>query len=135
MVIDFNPFFILPSNIERMLSQTLAEGTRGASRTGYPPLNISSDDSNIYVRCELPGLEINEVEITLADASLSIKGERNPVQGKYYRQERPVGPFQRVVNINTPVDRDAVKATLKDGLLIVTLPKSTESKPYAITIE
>jgi len=138
MVIDFNPLFTLPQHMERFLNETLAgrgPGFERASRSGYPPLNISSDDENIYVRCELPGMEIGDIEIVLDTSTLSIKGERSLVQGKYYRRERPQGPFNRLVNINTPVNPEAVKATLRDGLLTVVLPKAEESRPRTITIE
>lgn len=138
MVIDFNPLFTLPEHMERFLNEAFAGGAqnyRRAARSGYPPLNISSDDENIHVRCELPGMEIGDVELVLDDSSLSIKGERKPEAGKYYRQERPQGPFNRLVNINAPVNRDAVKATLRDGLLHIVLPKAEESKPRTITIE
>lgn len=137
MVIDFNPFFSLPEHMERFLNEAFsggAQGYRRAPRSGYPPLNISSDDENIYVRCELPGMEINDIELVLDESSLSIKGERKAQEGKYYRQERPVGAFNRLVTINAPVNRDAVKATLKDGLLSITLPKAEETKPRTITI-
>lgn len=138
MVIDFNPFFSLPEHMERFLNEAFSgpgQGGRRAPRSGYPPLNISSDDENIYVRCELPGMEIDDIELVLDESSLSIKGERKAQEGKYYRQERPVGAFNRLVTINTPVNRDAVKATLKDGLLSIILPKAEETKPRTITIE
>lgn len=135
MVIDFSPFFDIPRNLERLLEESLASSESRGSRRSYPPLNISSDEDNIYVRCEIPGVEMGDIEITLAESSLSIKGERKPLEGKYYRQERPMGAFNRLVNVNSPVDRDAVKAVLKDGLLTVTLPKAAETKPRNITIE
>ena len=61
-------------------------------------------------------------------------GERKPEQGKYYRQERPMGAFQRVITLNVPIDRDAVVASLADGVLRITLPKAEEMKPRKIAI-
>lgn len=135
MVIDFSPFLNFPEHMERLFGEALSGGFRRASQATYPPLNISSDDENIYVRCELPGMEISELEITLEESSLSIKGERKPAEGKLFRQERPMGPFHRLVNINMPVTYEKVKATLKDGLLTIILPKAEETKPRTITIE
>lgn len=134
MVIDFSPFFNLPRNLESLLEESLSSSVRRGGRNSYPPLNISSDEENLYVRCEIPGVAIEDLEITLAESSLSIKGERKALEGKYYRQERPMGAFNRLVNINSPVDRDKVKADLKDGLLTVTLPRAAETKPRKITI-
>ena len=80
-------------------------------------------------------MDIADLELTLTDSSLVIKGERKSVQGKYYRQERPTGFFQRVVNIQAAIARDKVSATMRDGVLEVVVPKSDESKPKKITIE
>jgi HSP20 family protein len=133
MVIDFSPLYDVHRNFDRLLGSVLSP-SQARGRQAYPPMNISEDDNHIYVRMEAPGLEIDDIEITLVESSLAIRGERKAVRGKYYRQERPVGAFQRLVSLNTPVDREAVKASLKDGLLTVALPKAEESKPRKITI-
>jgi HSP20 family protein len=101
----------------------------------YPPINIGEDDENLYVRCEIPGMDMAALDLTLTDSSLVIKGERQAIKGKYYRQERPTGFFQRVVNIQAGVAREKVSATMRDGVLEVVLPKSDESKPKKISIE
>ena len=54
-------------------------------RFAYPPLNLSNDDEAIYVRAELPGVNIEDIELTLSDKTLVLKGERSAPQGKYYR--------------------------------------------------
>ncbi len=134
MVIDFSPFYDLNRNMDRLLNAYWTPSSISQRREAYPLINISEDDGHVYVRAELPGVKMEDVDITLVDSSLSIKGERKPMEGKYYRQERPTGVFQRVVKVNTPVDRDKVSATLKDGLLTVVLPKAEESKPRKISI-
>ncbi len=135
MVIDLSPFYGAPSPFDRLLESLwtpLSISQRGMS---YPPLNISEDDDAIFVQCEIPGMDIGELELTLTDSSLVIKGERTSVKGKYYRQERPTGAFQRVVNIQASIDRDKVAATMKDGVLEVVMSKSEEHKPKKISIE
>lgn len=104
-------------------------------RNAYPPVNISEDKKNIYVFSEIPGVEIQDVDITLSDGSLVIKGNRKHGTGSYYRQERPTGLFQRVVSLNVPINPDQVKATMKDGILEVVIPKSDEAIPRKINIE
>lgn len=135
MVTELSPFFNFGRDLDRMLDGFGLPLSYSRRRTSYPPLNISEDDENLYIHCEVPGVRLEDMEITLVDSSLSIKGERKPGEGKYYRQERPAGIFQRVVNINSPVDRENVKATLKNGILEIVLPKSEETKPRKIEIQ
>lgn len=135
MVIDFNPFYDLERDVDSFLATALQSPKFSRRYTSYPLVNISEDDANIYVRCELPGVELADLEITLLEASLSIKGERKARVGKYYRQERATGAFQRVISLSTQVEREAIEAKLKNGVLEVTLPKAAEVKPRKIEIQ
>jgi len=135
MVIDLSPFYGATTPIDRLFESLWPSMAISQRSVAYPPINIGEDDENLYVRCEIPGMDIADLDLTLTDSSLVIKGERKPVQGKYYRQERPTGVFQRIINIQAAIDRDAVGATMRDGLLEVVLPKSDESKPKKISIE
>ncbi len=135
MVIDFNPFYDFDQNIDRLMDRFATPISYSQRRESYPVLNISECGENLYVRFEVPGMKMDEIEITLVDASLSIKGERKGISGRYYRQERPTGAFQRVVTINTPIDAEGVNANLKNGILEIILPKSSEAKPKKIVID
>ncbi len=135
MVIDFNTLYNFPSRFDRVFEDFFKPPMGNDRRLAYPPLNLSNDDDNVYVRAELPGIDIEDIELTLTDKTLVLKGERGAPQGKYYRQERPSGVFHRVVNVSVPIDRDNVTATMVDGILTVTLPKSEEIKPRSINIE
>lgn len=135
MVLDFRTLYDFPRNFERMFDEVWNPLSISQRRLAYPPLNISQDDNNIYVKAELPGVELNDIELTLSEGSLIIRGEKKPEEGRYFRQERPTGSFQRVINLNVKIDRDKVKANMKDGLLQVTLPKAEEMKPKQINIE
>jgi len=135
MVIDFNTLYNFPSRFDRIFEEFLRSPMGDDRRLAYPPLNLSSDDEHIYVRAEIPGMSIDDVELTLTDKTLVLKGERSAPQGKYFRQERSSGVFHRVVNIGVPVDREKVTASMKDGVLTVILPKSEEIKPRTISID
>lgn len=135
MVLDFNTLYTFPSRFDRVFEEFLRSPMGDDRRLAYPPLNLSNDDDHIYVRAEVPGMTIDDIELTLTDKTLVLKGERSAPQGKYYRQERPSGVFHRVINIAVPVDRDKVNASLVDGILTVTLPKSEEVKPRSISID
>lgn len=134
MVIDFNTLYRFPSRFDRVFEEFFKSPLGADRQMAYPPLNLSNDKDNIYVRAEIPGVDMKEVELTLTDKALVIKGERNSPQGKYYRQERPAGVFNRVIHISSPIDREHVSATMTDGVLTVTLPKSEEIKPKNISI-
>ena len=134
MVIDFNTLYNSPSRFDRVFEEFFKSPMGNDRRLAYPPLNLSNDAENIYVRAEVPGVNIEDVELTLTDKTLVLKGERAAPQGKQYRQERPTGIFHRVINIGVPVDRDKVTAAVTDGVLTVTLPKAEEVKPRTISI-
>ncbi|MGE4290763.1 MAG: Hsp20/alpha crystallin family protein [Desulfovibrio sp.] len=135
MVLDFNTLYPFPGRFDRVFENLFKTPFQEFRQLAYPPLNLSEDGNAVYVRCAVPGLGLNEIDLTLTDKSLVIKGERSAPQGKFYRQERPVGAFQRVVRLNVPVDRERIKASLKDGVLTVTLPRAEETKPRKISIE
>jgi len=135
MVLDFTSLYDFPRNIEKMFDEFWHPVNLSQRRLAYPPLNISEDDSSIYVRAELPGMNIEDIDVTLSDESLIIKGERRMEEGRYFRQERPTGAFQRIINLNVKIERDKVGARMKDGLLEITLPKAEEVKPKQISIQ
>jgi len=135
MVLDFSNLYDFPGNMERMFDEFWRPLEISQRRFAYPPLNISDDEHNIYVRAELPGVDIQDVDLTLSGGSLVIKGERKGEEGKYYRRERPTGSFQRVINLNVKIDREKVNASMKDGMLEITLPKAEEMKPKQISID
>lgn len=134
MVIDFNTLYNFPSRFDRVFEDFFRSPMGNDRRLAYPPLNLSNDEDAIYVRAEIPGVKLEDVELTLTDKTLVIKGERKAPEGKLFRQERPSGVFHRVVNIGMPVDRDNVAATMADGILTVVLPKADEVKPRNIAI-
>jgi HSP20 family protein len=105
----------------------------------YPLLNISEDRDHIYVRAELPGVKAEDLEITIQDNSLILRGERKiPAEEKqvnYHRRERESGFFRRVVPLPGQISPQKVEATCKDGILIITLAKPEEVKPRQIKVK
>jgi len=135
MVIDLSSFYNVPRQLDKFFDEIWKPSIISQRRHAYPPVNISEDAANIYVYSEMPGVQIGDVDITLSDGSLIIKGNREHDTGNYYRQERPAGLFQRVINLNVPVDADTVKAKMKDGILEIIVPKAGEAKPRKVSIE
>lgn len=134
MVIDLSPFYGAATPFDRLFETLWPSMAISQRSVAYPPVNIGEDDENLYVRCEIPGMDMADLDLTLTDSSLVIRGERKVERGKYYRQERPTGVFQRLVNIQAGINRDKVRATMRDGLLEVVLPKAEESRPKKISI-
>lgn len=135
MVIDFSTYYDLPRNMDSFFEEMWRPSLLSQRRVAYPPVNISEDEERIIVTSEIPGMDTEDIELTLNEKSLLIKGNKKIEVGNYYRQERPTGSFQRIVNFNIPIKADEVKASMKDGILQVILPKERESKPVNIEIE
>ncbi|MCX7831875.1 MAG: Hsp20/alpha crystallin family protein [Actinobacteria bacterium] len=123
----FERFFV-PSEIE---SREL---------TWSPSVEMYETDNELVVKAELPGLSSKDVDITLTDDALTIKGEKKEseeVKGEnYYRKETRYGSFHRTIPIPLPIKKEDVKASFKDGVLEIRLPKAKEStKGIKIKIE
>ena len=134
MVIDFNTLYDLPKDMDRLFSGLLGSAGYAPRKSAYPLINVSETEDSYAVDICLPGVPAEELEITLAARSLIIKGERKAPEGRYYRQERDAGSFQRIISLNVPVARDAVSAKSENGIIRVTLPKTEEVKPRRIEI-
>jgi HSP20 family protein len=118
----------------------LFEAVEGASSefSGvYPPLNITQDTDNFYVRAEMPGVKLEDIELTAIRNKLAISGKREIIEenASYHRREREGGSFSRSLTLPSEVDGDRVDARYDDGVLTVTLPKAEEAKPRQIAIK
>jgi HSP20 family protein len=105
----------------------------------FPLLNLSEDQDHVYVRAELAGVRPEDIDITLEDNKLVLRGERKiPTEEKvvgYHRREREAGSFRRVVRLPDRLDASKVEAVFKDGILTITLAKPEEVKPKQITVK
>ena len=104
-----------------------------------PSIDVAETNGDITVTAELPGVKQEEVDITIADDVLTLKGEKKEKkevkEKNYHRIERSYGSFQRSVALPTGVQADKAKATYKDGILKITVPKVEEAKPKQIKID
>lgn len=126
----FNDFFgRVPSRFE---------GDWNASEWS-PSVDISETKDNIVIKAEVPGIRKEEIKITLQDNVLMLKGERKQEKEEketnFHRMERSYGSFARSFNLSTVVQADKIKASYKDGILNIILPKAEEVKPKQIPIE
>jgi HSP20 family protein len=100
-----------------------------SSDFGFPHVELSETDKDVKVEAELPGLSEGDIELTLRDGSLVIRGEKKgAIEDKARRvSERFYGRFERAIPLPGDVREDQVNATFKNGVLTVTLPKSAEA--------
>jgi HSP20 family protein len=104
-----------------------------------PAIDIHETKKDIVVTMDIPAIDPKEVSITVVDDKLTVKGERKREaevkEEDFYKNERLCGSFQRTVQLPTEVEGDRAKATYKDGVLKVVVPKSRKAVPKEIRIE
>ena len=99
---------------------------------------IYETENGIVVDVELPGVNKEDVAVEVEEAVLTLIGERlaNPhvKEGNYYRRERLYGPFKRSFTIHQNIQPALIKATFKDGILRIEIPRPAEERPRQITV-
>jgi len=100
------------------------------------PVSLWHDDDTIYVEADLPGMNDEDVEVTVHNGVLFLRAERKAEPGRRYLYDgRTWGRFERTITLPDEVDADAVQAELSRGVLRLTLPKSPETKPRKIALK
>ncbi len=105
-----------------------------------PLLDVLDKDTHLLVRVDLPGLEKENVKISVSeDNLLTISGETTRSEDEkkedYYRSERRYGAFSRTIRLPENVVRDKVEAALENGILEIRIPKTEEKKPKAVEVK
>jgi HSP20 family protein len=102
-------------------------------------VDLFEDKNEIVIKAELPGMEKENVEVKLTDHMLTIKGEKKKEEEvkeeNYYRSERSYGSFIRTLELPADVHADKVKASFKNGVLEVRLPKTEEAKTKEVKVK
>lgn len=110
-----------------------------AYATAYPLLNVWEDDEWVYAEAELPGVSMEDLEITVTGANqLTIKGNRKPTapeKAEWHRRERAFGAFERTLELPVSVDPAKVEARLENGVLTIKMAKSAEARPRKIVVK
>ncbi len=97
-----------------------------------PSVDIFEEGDDVVVKTELPGMEKDNIDINLTDNTITISGEKTKEEKmekkNYYRLERSYGSFSRSFSLPSEVQTDRAKATFKNGVLEVRIPKTEEAK-------
>ena len=121
-----------------------SEARPGTSSTAYsegafPPMNVYETVDDHVVTAEVPGVKVEDIEISVRGDTLTVKGKREPETDhskvNCHRLERESGSFARTLTLPGNTDPDAVEATYVNGVLQVKLPKAEDSRPRVISVK
>lgn len=104
-----------------------------------PALDVAEGEDAVTVKAELPGVQPDDIDLTVEGNSLILSGEKKETreenEGAYHHVERRYGRFRRTVPLPAGVDAEKIEATHHDGVLTITLPKSEAAKPRRISVK
>ncbi len=131
----------LQDEMTRFLTATPLK--RDGGLTGWqsfvPDIELREEENQFLVRADLPGMKKEEIDISVGGNILALKGERKTeTENKsknYHYSERSYGSFSRTIELPCEVEADKVKASYKDGVLELVLPKSESAKPQQIKVD
>ena len=135
---SFSDFDQIRREMLRLLDTATGGGAPDPGAGVFPPMSITQDDDNFYLRAEVPGIKPAELSISAVRNRVSISGKREiPHEHErvsYHRKERPEGAFNRTVTLPMEVDPERVDARYAEGVLSLTLPKAEQTKPRQIAV-
>lgn len=138
------PFGKLRTEIDRMFDDLPSRMPafhfgRVAREVAVPPLEMTETDDAYKLSAELPGMDADNVEVTVADGVLSITGEkkeeREEKEKDYYFSERSYGAFERSLRLPNDAAADKITAQSKNGVLTVTIPKDEKANARKRRVE
>jgi HSP20 family protein len=131
--------------MERLFDEMVGRGLwrdsdeRSLRGSWMPAINILEREDAMVITADLPGLRAEDVEVTVEEGTLSIRGERRleeAAEGEtYHRVERLYGIFERSFSLPNSVDVEKIEARFSNGEMVLTLPKREESKPRSVKIK
>jgi len=144
-IVRWDPFrdvSTLQDRINRIFNESFGRSRDFEDEVGLydwrPPVDIYETREGIVLQIELPGVKKDDVSVEVKDNVLTIKGERllDPAikDEDYYRKERSFGKFSRSFSLQEMIKPDQIKASFKDGVLSVEVPRPEEEKPKQVTV-
>lgn len=128
----------LQREVNRLFADSVAL-SGGRTAPSYPAMNIWSNEEGAVVTAELPGVNPDDIDISVVDETLTITGQRNPHElkedEKYHRRERRFGKFSRTFQLPFKVEADKVEALFEKGVLHLSLPRAEVDKPKKIAVK
>ena len=137
----WEPFRVsdIQTEVNRLFDNFFGRPASATGRTWAPPVDMYATKDDVVLTLELPGVSEKDVSVSITGDLLTVKGERrfeNQVKEQdLLHVERTYGKFERVVQLPMAVQADRVKATYREGVLEIKLPKAEELKPKEIKID
>lgn len=133
-----NLFDNFNEDINRYVANIRSKPAANQERNWAPAVDIREEENHYLLSADIPGVNRENIEITLENGVLTLKGERSGESGtngkQYRRKERVHGTFMRQFTLPETVDTQNISATVKDGVLDVVIPKQAKPLPTRITI-
>ena len=145
-IVKWDPFrdmLSLRDRMDRLFDDSLSRMRGPEDATPHsawsPAVDVYETSDNLVLKAELPGIKKEDVSVEVKDNTLSMKGERkfekDIEEENYHRMERAYGSFYRLFSLPTTVDPDKIRASFKNGVLEITVPKIEVEKPKQITVD
>lgn len=136
----FRELSSLQREVDRLFGDALGGASTPATAGAWAPaLDVEETEDAFTLHVELPGVAIDDVEVSLEENVLTVSGERRFYADRdgdtFRRVERSFGRFHRAVRLPDRVDADHVEATHRDGMLTIQVPKAEEAKPRRIEVK
>jgi len=138
----FRDLMSIQDRMNRLFQETMAR-QRGEEELELgqwsPAVDIYETGERIVLRADLPGLEQSEIEVRVDENTLTLRGDRKATSEvkpeDFHRAERPHGPFLRSFSLPQNVDQAGIRATHKNGVLEIVLPRRREAKATSIRVD
>lgn len=136
-VIRYQPFSLVDQVLDRLLSER-SLGTETPVAAWTPRVDVKEEENRFVIRADVPGVDPKDIDITLEEGVLTLKGERKSEarseQDGWTRVERVVGSFSRCFTLPETVDAEGVCAQGQNGVLEIVIPKQAKLQPKRITV-
>jgi HSP20 family protein len=135
-----DPFLSLREELDSMLARMSAEFDGGSLTGGIlPSLDMSEADAALEIRMDVPGFKPDEIDIQVTENTISVSGQRQEEKKddrkSYHRVERRRGSFARTVALPCGVNADKAEASIKDGVLMISIPKSESARIRKVKVK
>lgn len=137
----FRDLMAMQDRMTRIIDETLSRiGKEDVARKVWsPPVDILERENEIILKVDLPEVTQDEIDIRVEGNTLTFQGERrftkDTSEENYIQIERPYGTFRRTFNLPRMIDQEGIKASYKDGVLRIILPRRQEIQPKQIAVE
>ena len=125
--------------MDRLFDDAFTRPLGQSGVSGMPAIDLYQTDNEVVVKASLPGLKPDDVQITITNGVMTLRGEfkqdEDHQEATYHIREHRSGSFERALTLPVDVQSDKAKAEFEDGMLTVTLPKAEAVKPRTITVK